>query len=470
MKKQLVLIFAVLLIIGFAASVYADVPVVASGDPQVTLSGEIRFRGRIDNDFSSGDGYAFDNDLKNTNTRARYDYKIRLGVLAKMSPKTKMFLQLSSTSSTSYSSHSYEAAKTAPGAAKGSYTNGNAMIYALGVRNAWIEHTIADMITVKAGHQPIKLGWGLFYDHSLYGDDAIVVTVKPTKELSVGALTAKLKENGYSANDADLYAGFLNIAPAKGTEISFDAAYLRDRDSAGLSSVLGSNLSGTNYRLSLWNFGARGKVKIGDLGLKLGGELQRGTSKDATGARTDIKFRGMAAMLGVSYDINPVTLDAELAYGSGDDNGTSDSKVKTFVVSRSANTPFSYVYEDTIINATNRESGGIANTMYAKLGAKANLTKDLKAEVRYYYLKAVKAPKSTVSAERYGFGTNTDKKDIGHEVDAYITYKLDKGLNYFVEGGYLFAGDFWKATMTGTSAGKSPDDPWSIKHGLEIEF
>ncbi len=459
MKKQLVLIFAVLLILGFAASVYADTPAVASGDTQVTISGELRFRGRIEHDLNN----TFDDDSEANATneeRARYDYKIRLGILAKVSPKTKMFLQLVSQNN-SYNNHSYEAGK-GDGMAKGQYTSGNNMVSALNVRNAWLEHTIADMITIKAGHQPIKLGWGLFYDHSLYGDDAIVVTVKPTKELSISALTSKLDENGRDSSDADLYALVLNVAPAKGTEISFDAAYLRDRYDSGLDSKIVS--SSTNNQLALYNFGLRGKTKVAGLGLKLGAELQRGTMKDVTGATSDVKFRGMAATFDVSYDITPdVVLDAELMYGSGDKNGASDNKVKTFIASRSANTPITYVYEDTVMNAAGIDNGGIANTTFAKLGAKANLTKDLKVDLRYYYLRASNA----VDAGTYGFTYSSDnKKDIGHEVDAYVTYKLDKGLVYFVEGGYLFAGDYWKA-VTNT---ESPDNPWAVKHGLELEF
>jgi hypothetical protein len=470
LKKQLVLIFAVLLILGFAVDVYAQTPAVANGDTQVTINGEMRFRGRIETRCDTFGGATTEED-KSANQRARYDTKFRVGVLAKVSPKTKAFLQLAG--GTADNNHSYTWGGASAGAyegdAKGGYTTGNDMQSNVFVRNVWLEHTIADLITIKAGHQPIKIGWGLFYDHSLYGDDAIVVTAKPTKEFSISALTAKLNENGFDAGDADLYGLGLNFVPMKGTEISADATYLRDRHMvSGLSSTLGANLVGAQYRLGLMNYGLRAKTKIAALGLRGGIEIQRGTVKDVTGTNSDVKLKGMAAQLGASYDItSDIVLDAELGYGSGDDNGTSDKKIKTFITSRGATTPLTFVYEDETVTSANQGNGGTSNLMYAKVGAKANLTKDLSADLRVYYLKAAKAPKSTVSAtERYNFTYATDKKDIGVEVDLYTKYKLDKGLIYFLEGGYLFAGDYWKA-LTNT---QDPKNPWAIKHGLELEF
>lgn len=464
LKKQLVLIFAVLLIVGFAIDVYAQTPAVANGDTQVTISGEMRIRGRIETMCETFD------DVKGTdNGRATYDTKLRLGILAKVSPKTKMFLQLSG--GASENNHSYRWGVSGyQGDAKGGFTTGNSLQTGVYVRNVWLEHTIADLITIKAGHQPIKIGWGLFYDHSLYGDDAIVVTAKPTKELSIAAITSKLDEGTHDARDANLYALALNYAPVKGTEVSFDASYLEDRtgNTIGLNSNLGANLSANNKQMGLWNYGARVKTKIAGLGLRGGIEIQRGEVKDDNNTVSDIKFKGMAAQLGASYDVtSDVVLDAEVGYGSGDDNGTTDNKVKTFVNSRGATTPLTFVYEDETVTSINRTNAYLANLMYGKISAKANLTKDLSADLRVYYLKAVKAPKSSVSSERYAFTYATDKKDIGVEVDLYTKYKLDKGLVYFLEGGYLFAGDYWKA-VTGTT--RSPKDPWAVKHGLELEF
>ena len=41
-------------------------------------------------------------------------------------------------------------------------------------------------------------------------------------------------------------------------------------------------------------------------------------------------------------------------------------------------------------------------------------------------------------------GATTSSRYIGTEIDATLTYQIDKGLKYFVEAGYLFAGNFWK--------------------------
>jgi hypothetical protein len=38
---------------------------------------------------------------------------------------------------------------------------------------------------------------------------------------------------------------------------------------------------------------------------------------------------------------------------------------------------------------------------------------------------------------------------------------------YFIEGGYLFAGDFYKNV---TGANVNPDDVYAVRHGVELTF
>ncbi len=63
---------------------------------------------------------------------------------------------------------------------------------------------------------------------------------------------------------------------------------------------------------------------------------------------------------------------------------------------------------------------------------------------------------------------NAAKEDeIGTEIDARIKYKLSKNLTYFIEGGYLVAGDFYKTTR---EAKGDPDDAYRVRHGLVLNF
>jgi hypothetical protein len=168
-------------------------------------------------------------------------------------------------------------------------------------------------------------------------------------------------------------------------------------------------------------------------------------------------------MGGISYKLAPVTLSLDFAYGSGDDNAT-DNKTKTFITTLGVDQHYTYVYDYCTVNAANQINGGLVNTWYVKLGLNADLMKDLNADLNVYYLQAVKRDNmSTV----YGFAHNTDSKNIGTEIDAKFTYKIDKNLQYYVEGGYLFAGNFWKAVAP---VGKSPDDAYAIRHGIQLSF
>ena len=270
-------------------------------------------------------------------------------------------------------------------------------------------------------------------------------------------------------DDANAYVGLFNYK-TKEFGISGDATYVDDQ--LGLQVVGGSVVPGDQTHkgpIHFWNFGLRGNANIGDLALKLDGELQAGKVDVfvSPGVAAKKDFDGYAILAGASYKLAPVTLSLDFAYGSGDDNGT-DGKVKGFVTSQSAIQHFTYVYDYRTKNACGMQYGGLCNTMYVKLGANAPLAKDLAGELGLYWLQAAK---KMLGVAELG-GTATDSKSIGTEVDARITYKIDRNLTYWVEGGYLFAGDFWKGTAgKGTPAGSgSPDDAYTVRHGIQLSF
>ena len=51
--------------------------------------------------------------------------------------------------------------------------------------------------------------------------------------------------------------------------------------------------------------------------------------------------------------------------------------------------------------------------------------------------------------------------------DGKLTYKIDRNLVYWVEGGYLFAGDAVKAIANSAT---SDDDAYAVRHGIELSF
>lgn len=474
MKKYLALFLGMLFVLGFAATsfaIHAEIPsetqaVVAKGATQITLGGEIRVRGEFRQNIADFNSDAVDRS-------SFWDQRVRLSIEAKVSPNTIGFIQLESTNedqgSTSqdnnvWGNYNYPFPN---GAATGMYRVGNAKHNSLSILQAWIQHSGSGLLgvpaLVKVGHMPIKLGYGLFLDHSKFGDDALLLGVDPMKNMHLIGATIKFKEGvvtsvGSSStaatiqnDDANAYALIFAYDFDKMSSMSLDATYVDHQKLAGAAPLW--------IDAHLWNFGLRGNTNVAGLGIKADVEIQAGTLENGTSQ----DFRGWAVMGGLSYKLAPVTLSVDAAYGSGD-NGSDPKKIKSFFTTLGADQHFTYVYEYRTKNAANQAYGGLTNTWYVKLGGNADLTKDINADLGLYFLQAVK--KENVNTV-YGFAHPTDSKNIGTEIDARVIYKIDRNLQYWVEGGYLFAGNFWKAVVP---VGKSPDDAYAIRHGIMLSF
>ncbi len=464
MKKYLALAVGVLFTLGFAVSAFAitaEIPaetqaVVADGATQITLGGEIMFRGEIKNNVAD-----FNDDASNTSDTSAYDGRVRIRLQADVSKNTQGVIHLESGTNTT---DTYTWGDSTASDANGIYTEGNGKRGSLYILEAWIQHksdALGIPAGIKVGHMPIKLGQGLFLDHSNFGDDAIVVFMDPTKELHIGLLTAKFNEGTSSgrADDTDAYTALFAYKNS-GFNLSGDVTYLDDQDYNGTGNA--------DRGLHVFNYGLRADTKVGPLGVKADVELQDGKAK--SNGVADTKYKGYAYTLGVDYKVGGgYTLDVEYALGSGDGD-RNDDKVGTFVTAQGSEPQhYTYVYEYRARTAglTAPASGasalgaagtGLANTTYYKLGLKGDLTKDLNLAANYYILRATK---------EVGTGAY-NSKNIGSELDAKVTYKLDKNLVYFVEGGYLWAGDFYKNITT--TANGEPDDAYAVRHGIALSF
>lgn len=452
MKKYLALVSVLLFVLGFSAvafAIHAEIPsetqaVVAKGSTQITLGGEIRARGEIRSTDFNSDLHVESGDPGTTVGDSRvedgyyYDSRVRLSIDAQVTPNTQGFVQVEAGNGPDKDNYTWGAAGNG---AKGGYPVGNAKPGQFNILQAWILHKGEGLLGVpagvKVGHMPLALGNKLFFDHTKFGDDAIVFFVDPTKELHIGLLTAKFKEGDSGiADDADAYVGLFTYKLANGS-ISGDVTYVDDRN---------FQLPGpppTFDTVHFWNFGLRGDMAIDNITVRADLELQTGSIDKA-----NVDFAGYAFLVGADIKVDPVTLTAEFAYGSGDDD-PNDDKIKDFVTSLGADPHFTYVYEYSTINACGDIFGGLCNTMYVKLGASAEPVKDLKASLNLYWLRAV---------EDFGPGNDTD---IGIEIDPKITYKIDRNLTYWIEGGYLIAGDAW---------GSNADDAYAVRHGIMLSF
>ncbi|HAM49577.1 MAG TPA: hypothetical protein DCP92_02345 [Nitrospiraceae bacterium] len=513
MKNYLALLLAVFLVLGFAASafaIHAEIPaettaVVSPGGTQITIGGEVRVRGDFEQSTADFNSSIADHPHY-------YDERVRLSVDAKVTPNTEAMIQLESTNENTASASAdlniwgnYNAggsvtsnfpvgtpalpanAAPVPGAthATGLYQAGNAQHDALSILQAWILHSGTGLFGVpagvKVGHMPLALGNGLFFDHTHFGDDAVLFFVDPVQDLHIVTLDAKFRQGAspYSNNNnADAYVFLMNYAP-KDWSASFDATYVNDQNSFGVAYVnpsLAENsvpiLPNATFPLHFWNFGLRGNGTFSGFTFKVDGELQAGSVKNAAPAFNgftaagDADFKGWAILASGSYKLDPVTLTLEGAYGSGLKKNSGN--VDDFVTSLGADQHFTYVYDYRTVNACGMQYGGLCNTWYVKLGGQADLTKDVTSYINLFYLGAVEDAQITLPVSE--LMTKGTSKDIGFEIDAKVNYKIDRNLQYWVEGGYLFAGGFFDTAATATQPAHSADGAWGIRHGIQLNF
>lgn len=459
MKRALITVLSLLFVFGITASVFAAD---AKDETKVTLGGELRFRG--ESQVNVGDFNDDRSDKKNA-----YDGRVRLSIQAETSKNTTGLVQLESNNGDDTS----DTYVWGGGTSKGTYTEGNSKRGDMRILQAWIQtkNLVGTPLGLKIGHMPLKLGNGLFLDHSQYGDDAIMLFMDPSKELNIALVSAKATEGtntnlnaaggaNHNEDDTNVYALLFSLKGG-GFNLSGDATYLDDQNAV-------------DKGLHFWNYGVRTNSKIGPIGFKADIEYQSGKAKnDVTATIGETKYKGYALLAGINFDMNPITLDAEMVVGSGDSN-SADNKSKQFVTSLSSTQYYTYVYDyrartagtggpAAAASALGAPSTGIANTTYYKVGASAKPTKDLSASLNLYWLKATKAVST---------GNNYTKRDIGKEIDAKIVYQIEKNLVYFVEGGYLMAGDLYKNITENDTSGnpKSPDNAYAVRHGVTLTF
>lgn len=469
MKKYAGILAVLVLLLGLAALSYAapaEIPsdttaAIAKGKTQITLGGEIRMRGLYGRNLGVKDEDSY------PHNRSYYDYRVRLNMEAKISPNTTGYVELESSNEMDEKPNSSENTKWGSGkqGPKGNYPYGNwhdeSSVY---IRQAWIQHQGTGLLGVplgvKVGKQLIKLGNGLFFDHTYFGDDAILAFVQPLKELTIAAYTIKFDENNINLNDDSTAYGLLASYAGNGWGISADATYVDHQNAENLAVTPAADLGD----IHLWNFGLRGNydhIAGTGLGIRADVEFQTGKIKDFMGG-SDADLKGWAVLGGLDYKFKsiPLTITAEYARGSGNED---EKDIDAFITALGPEQHYTFVYEYLAPSACNLNVGGgnigtgLCNTQYVKFGGAADITKELKAEVYGYWLKAV---------EDVAINKSTNKDDdIGWEVDAKVTYQLDKGLIYWVEGGYFWPGDAYDDPN-----GKSADDAWAVRHGIQLKF
>ena len=417
MKKYLALILSVLFVLSFAASafaIHAEIPsetqaVVAAKDVQITLGGSIRTRGWWKDNITAVGALPLD-----ANSQSYYDQRVRLTLDAAVAPGVKGFVMLETNSG---QSDIY------------TWGNFNSKPTGLDINEAWLVYSGSGLFGfnsgLKIGHMPLALGQKEFFDHTKFGDDAIVFFMSPTKQLEAALLTIKFDEGAKNNNTDDLdgYVGLLTYKWDDKNTVGVNYTYL--------------NQSATDF--SHQNVGIHADGNISGFGYKAFGDFQFGDNGQ------DSNFKGWAAGLGLSFNVNPVTLRVSGAYGTG--NKEDDNDTKAFTTYLGADQHYTLIYEYQVASAAGALYTGLNNTTYLNLGVDYNATKDLGLSVDGYWLQATE--------DRNG------SDEIGWEVDAKAKYALAKNLTYQVDAGYFDAGDMYGDNSKGVTL---------LRHTITLSF
>lgn len=426
MRKFIVLAVCMLFVFGLAATSYAvhsSIPrdtssVVASGTTSVVIDGSTRTRLEVNSNLKD-----FDSDANDS--QAKGNGRIRLGISAIVADNASAYIQLEGGTGWGRA-----------GNTGGTYLEGNSQQPAPLVLQAFINYN-AGPVGVKIGHMVLVLGNALFFDHTDFGDDAIVISADPSDAVHVAVLTAKFTENSStSPDDTDVYVGLVNLK-LDAVTVSADVTYLDDQDAAPDG-------------LHLINMGARAKANVGPVTVNGDIELQTGTVGAAGG---DIDFAGYAATGGVSANLGAVTVSGFLGIGSGDDD-PNDDEIGNFqnTINGGADYFGLFLYGPRIGNP-NAPGGnqGISNLTIASGKVSANITDTVSVWGQIAYLAAT---------EENAAGND----GIGIEVDGKVTIKLARNLKAWVRGGYLAVDDdnIWGIA--------DPDGAYAVRAGWQLGF
>ena len=492
MKKFFVFAIA-LLVLGFAVNsfaIQAEIPAdttaaIAKGGTQVTIGGEIRTRA-----FTRQNTADFNRNVA-TSTSASpqttvpglgsgeaqaYDFRVRLSVEAKMSPNTIGFIQMEAGGGGDNTVENTAFGSEGCKGLGGTFKCGDVKANEFRILQAWIQHSGSGLFGVpayvKVGHQPITIGAGVFYRHDLYNDDAIVLGITPVKGLDISAVTVKISEGlQNSSDDQTLYSGIVTYAFNKDISAGVDVSLLQSQNGSPMSNqgVGGNTPTVLNQKADLWNIGANIKARVSGFTIKASGDVQAG---QANFAGVKYPFRGYALTGGVAYTFAPITLSLDLGYGSGDKK--TDQKLGTFMTAQADQARFTWIYDYFTVNSGGNRDGGLQNLFYAQAGARGDVMKDLTLGANVTLLKAAKKVFGGGNMmPEPSFSIPTTSSNIGTEVDLYLNYQIDKGLRFYVDAGYLFAGNYWKSVVPGSGAAltdRKISDPWAIRPGFILNF
>jgi len=460
LKKFITIILGALFVLGLSATafaIHAEIPaetqaVVAKGVTQITLGGNIRVRGWYLNDIvdttlevlTEGELEGATRLPADVGSSSYYDERVRLSIDAASGSTTgRIHLESNSGNKDTWTW----------GGDPDTFDSKPTDVHIL---EAWIQHKFdaGFPVGVKIGHMPLVLGPAkLFYDHTKFGDDAIIVFSDPTPNTHIALLTIKVDEGTSVATIGDLVGG--NVSNADDAD-----AYV-----ALLNHKLGNTTLGAYYvyinssdvGTKLQDVGVHAAGSVAGLTYTAQADLNFGDAVEILG--TEIEAKGWAAWLELGYKIDPIGIRVMGAMGSGDEDPF-DDEIEGFINFLGSNRYYTVVYDYQLAGANLVRYQGVSNTTVLNAGIDLKPTDKLALSVDGYWLQATETEWIETLSEQ------SVDDDLGWEVDVKASYDLAKNLKYFVWAGYMKTGDFYEDVF-------GPDfdkDPTVVMHGIEYAF
>jgi hypothetical protein len=429
---------------------------------KITMDGQVRTRFNAHKDTVKDQAVIRENDTL-----------VRLGLTANLSDTVTGRIHLESGDGQNYS-YAWGEPTDGSGLFDGGSKKG-----AMNILEAWAQYVPGNW-GVKVGHMPLALGDMLFFDHTEFGDDAVVAWINPAENIHIAGLFIKFIDEANPigptggpdvvADEGDIngYVGLGTMDFGNGMKGGVNWTYLTSKkNSATTGGVAGAfPLS----EMSFSNVGVTFDAMISNIGVKLDVEKQFGDVTNVGG--TSIGAEGWAAQGEASMGMGNFTLGALVGYGSGEDYGSANNDVEEYI-----NFLSNVRYQSTLlgyIQAVPQMGGqkhtGLANLLLFQVNA-ATDTKcpisgkdlNLKAVVNYAMLNETPADTPTVQVD----------DQVGTEVELFATWRLDNGLSLGFEGAYLFAGDAYKTDVDALGnpiALGDPDNAWFTRAALNLSF
>lgn len=441
MKKSLLLMLvgflAVLLLAIDSPSVFAGA--VTTGADTVMIDGHIRVMGgyRASLDFNEEDGRA---------EKAKIEERIRLGVGADVTPGVKFYVQLER-----YNDFGTTDALSSTEAGSPNW------------RFAWIDFAIPETpINLKLGRQPLSYGYGITFDSTEYGADALQAYGK-FNGVKASLVAVKLRESDATTpgkdDDRNLYALSLSFEPREGHSLELYLLNHRDNNTPVAAATFTSardNAEGiTGGGADEYTLGLAWMAKYGALMPKAEVAWQTGTAYTRASDMKDIDRSAWAIRASIDYDVDIWTIGLDFGYGTGNDKAptvTDFTKDKGFyqpyyvdggrwLMPTDLGNPGSFTLGD---GTTSRKFTftGLNNVWFLTLEGKAAVTKTWTLQADLTYVNAVK------TYDGMGGISGKPDKELGWEASGRATWKPYKNLDIIGYIGWFFPGDYFTDKVT----------------------